>query len=163
MHNNSGEYLFLYSCSSSLFLCPKCWPYTIMLLVINKKESYRVSQKEWYIAKWAFWGPIETVFSLLWFLVNLYRIPGLVYVPKGRFLCPYIAPYSPYKHYRSHFKLFVWLLQFLSLFTLIEVKFQNGRRLMAAQLMPLYFLSRLETYDLMMFFAEYNRIKKLLL
>ena len=51
--------------------------------------------KKCLIAKFDFWVPIETVCSFLWYLVLLYRIPELVYVPKEQFLWPYSAPHSP--------------------------------------------------------------------
>ena len=68
---------------------------------ISDSPPYQVSQKKWMIAKSYFWGPLETVFSLLWYLEHLFRILGLVHVLKERFLCPYNVPYSPYKPYTS--------------------------------------------------------------
>ena len=76
---------------------------------------YQVSQKKWMIAKSYFWGPLETVFSLLWYLEHLFRILGLVHVLKERFLCPYNVPYSPYKPYQSRLGLSFWLWLWLKL------------------------------------------------
>ena len=76
---------------------------------------YQVSQKKWMIAKSYFWGPLETVFSLLWYLEHLFRILGLVHVLKERFLCPYNVPYSPYKPYQSQLGLSFWLWLWLKL------------------------------------------------
>ena len=69
------------------------------------------TKKKWMIAKSYFWGPLETVFSLLWYLEHLFRILGLVHVLKERFLCPYNVPYSPYKSYNKNFFLYFYSLQ----------------------------------------------------